>query len=197
MKKITLILSIIFLTISLAGCEVSIEDIDIVEDFANTDESLDIEEIRIDLENYDIVGWGSVTALSTEILTIEEMLTYAIQDEYSAKTEYEYIIVNFEVTKPFTNIIEAEKSHIEMLLPIFDTYAIAIPIDYSTDHIIEVSNITETFVAGVEAEIINIAMYNMFLEYDLPKDIEDVFIALRDASMKHLDAFERNLEKNQ
>ena len=38
-------------------------------------------------------------------------------------------------------------------------------------------------------------MYNLFLEQELPDDVRDVFIALRDASMKHLTAFENNLAK--
>ena len=40
-------------------------------------------------------------------------------------------------------------------------------------------------------------MYNVFLEYDLPEDIEAIFISLRDASMNHLNAFEKNLAKLQ
>ncbi|MFK5884031.1 MAG: DUF2202 domain-containing protein [Candidatus Izemoplasma sp.] len=193
MKKIAFVLSAFFLTYGLAACN----DEAIVESYTDEIEAENINNIELDLEDNSILGWGSVTALSSVVLTIEEMLTYAIQDEYSAKTEYEYIIANFEVTKPFTNIIEAEKSHIEMLLPLFNSYGLNIPTDYSKEYIIEVGSIVETFVAGVDAEIINIAMYNMFLEYDLPKDIEDVFIALRDASIKHLNAFERNLAKYQ
>jgi hypothetical protein len=154
-------------------------------------------DIQAELELLADLTWGASAALSSETLTIEQMLLYAIQDEYSAQAEYAYIIENFDVTKPFTNIIVAEGSHIEMLLPLFEIYEIDIPENTAIDHLIEIESVYEAFETGVYAEIINIAMYNVFLEYDLPEDIEAIFISLRDASMKHLNAFEKNLAKLQ
>ena len=38
-------------------------------------------------------------------------------------------------------------------------------------------------------------MYEEFLKQDIPQDIKDTFIALRDASKNHLNAFEKNSNK--
>ena len=119
------------------------------------------------------------------------------ESSYSIDVRINYIINDFEVTKPFTNIILAEGKHIEMLFPLFDTYELVVPENTAVDHLIEIESVYEAFETGVYAEIINIAMYNEFLEYELPEDIEAVFISLRDASMNHLNAFEKNLAKLQ
>lgn len=138
---------------------------------------------------------GSVSVLSTNNLTLESMLVYAIEDEYSAYAEYEYILANFDVTKPFSNIINAEASHIEMLLPLFDIHEVSVPYNDSKNHLLHVIDIVDTFRTGVIAEVLNIDMYNLFLEQELPDDVRDVFIVLIDASIKHLEAFEKNLAK--
>ena len=44
------------------------------------------------------------------------MLTYAIQDEYLALAEYELIIEKYGSMRPFSNIINSEKTHIDMFL---------------------------------------------------------------------------------
>jgi len=197
MKKIISIGLIMLLISGLSACN----DVDYPETINET--TVNSEDIIInDTDNNEILlledtTWGASAALSSEILSLEDMLIYAIQDEYSAKAEYEYIISNFDITKPFTNIIQAENTHIDLLLPFFDTYNLTIPEDTATEHLIEIESTYEAFETGVYAEIINIAMYNHFLEGDLPEDIKAVFISLRDASMNHLNAFEKNLEKLQ
>lgn len=195
MKKL-MILTISFITvIFLSSCETS-EYIDDVESITEEIVLLEINEDSSTSNYYDYdVLWGNEAALSSDSLSLEEMLIYAIEDEYSAYAEYRYILDNFDVTKPFSNIINAELSHIEMLLPLFETYKLTIPYDDSSNHLIVVVDLEDTFRTGVIAEVLNIDMYNLFLEYDLPKDVRDVFIGLRDASIKHLAAFEKNLEK--
>lgn len=197
MKKTILITLTLLFTITLSACS----DIELItEELANIIEEDNTETTIDEVEETELLityteGWGSVSALDSSELTIEQMLIYAIEDEFTAKSEYEYIIANFEVTNPFTNIIEAEKSHIEMILPFLEDYSIAVPFDDSSNHLIIPLSIEETFAAGVEAEILNISMYNMFLESELPDDIVELFTALRDASLKHLSAFEKNLAK--
>jgi len=141
-------------------------------------------------------GFGSAGAFESINPTIEEMLVYAIQDEYAARAEYEFLINDLGAGNPFVNIMKAEETHIAMLLPLFETYGYEVPEDTSSDHLIEVSSITEALEAGVLAEINNIAMYEMFLEQDLPSDITAAFTSLRDASMKHQDAFQRKLDRS-
>ena len=56
------------------------------------------------------------------------------------------------------------------------------------------SSLNEAFEAGVTAELENIAMYDRFLQEDIPHDVKNVFIALRDASKNHLSAFQNHLK---
>lgn len=50
--------------------------------------------------------------------------TYAIIDEYTAKATYEAIITTYSDIRPFTNIVNAEQTHSDLLLPLFETYQI-------------------------------------------------------------------------
>jgi rubrerythrin len=192
MKKIIIVATSLLLVFTLSGC-------DDLGSYADEEKLELLEEVIEDeLVNDSLLyteEWGSVSALSTDTLTLESMLVYAIEDEYSAYAEYEYILANFDVTKPFSNIINAEASHIEMLLPHFDTYELVVPYNDAQNHLLHVIDIEDTFRTGVLAEILNIDMYNLFLEQKLPDDVRDTFIALRDASIKHLAAFEKNLAK--
>jgi hypothetical protein len=193
MKTIIAIITL-GITSVLVGCEdtTSIEEYNpatVLEETETTPESL-----NIDYESDDV--YGSTGALSQTTYTIEEMLIYAIQDEFAARQEYEYILATFDVTTPFSNIIKSEETHIELLLPLFEAYGLTVPEDTSLDHIIDIDSLEETFSIGVLAEELNIAMYNQFLSQDdLPDDLVDAFTKLRDASLNHLAAFEKNAAK--
>jgi len=128
--------------------------------------------------------------------TIEAMLTMAIQDEYLARQEYESILDEYGSIRPFTNIIQAEVNHIELLEPLFTTYKITIPEDDAIDHVVLPETLKETYAIGVQAEVNNIAMYERFLEEGLPEDVQDVFVRLMNASYNHLEAFARQAEGN-
>ena len=194
-----MVLLFIALGITLSACDASTEQtltnpdttIDselIIESTDDTFEALENEDDDDDDDDY-----GSTGALQATDYTLEDMLLYAIQDEYAARAEYEYILNTFDVTKPFSNIIKSEETHISMLIPLFEAYGIELPEDTAADHLIPIESLEETFAIGVIAEINNIAMYNIFLESEeLPEDVYDVFVKLRDASENHLAAFEKN-----
>ena len=196
MKKI-LVLGIFTLTLIIAGCEqideeVIIDESDIVQETTiEEDDSDETTDLAYDESNY-----GSLGALSDDDLSIEAMLIYALEDEYAARAEYEYILNNFDVTTPFSNIIKSEENHISMLIPLFETYGIDVIEDESSSHLIVIDDLKETYETGIIAEEYNIAMYELFLSQDdLPLDIQDVFTKLRDASINHLNAFIKNAEK--
>jgi len=199
MKKILFISILVFSALTLVGCTALDDNTELVKN----DESIEItESVSESIELYDDSKednvFGSVGALSDDEFTIEEMLIYAIQDEFAAKAEYTYIINTFDVTKPFTNIIKSEDTHISLLLPLFENYSIDVPIDDSNEHLITISSIQEAFLTGVVAEEFNIAMYELFLsQTGLPDDIYDTFVKLRDASISHLGAFQKNLDTYQ
>lgn len=137
------------------------------------------------------VSIGSAKAATVKNYTLEEMLTYAIQDEFMAQAEYDAIIDKFGVQKPFSNIINAEGKHIDMLLPLLKAYDVTVPKNDAADRIKVPENLEKSYTAGIEAEKKNIAMYKSFLKEDLPDDVKVVMEKLLEGSKKHLVAFER------
>ena len=138
-------------------------------------------------------GYGSSGALDDETLTLADMLTYAMQDEYLARAEYAVIIGSFGSDRPFTNIMRAEETHIEALSPLFEAYGVASPADEGESHTAAVASLTEAYQAGVNAEVNNIAMYETFLDQNLPDNVRTVFESLMRASENHLRAFQNRL----
>ncbi len=142
-----------------------------------------------------IENYGAKGALNATLLTISEMLTYALQDEYLAQSRYDNILETFGYIPTFAQIKEAELRHINALLPLFERYQVPLPEDISKSFVSTPDNIKAAFAAGVQGEKENIAMYEKFLRYQIPNDVRLVFSRLHDASMNHLAAFEKGLER--
>ncbi len=140
-------------------------------------------------------GYGAAGSFENSDFSLEQMLIYAIQDEYLARAEYEYLINELDARTPFTNIVKAEETHIALLVPLFEKYDFEAIEDTSSEYLIPATSITEALETGVLAEVNNIAMYELFLKTDLPDDVRAVFIELRDGSVNHLAAFERKLSR--
>lgn len=140
-------------------------------------------------------GIGAKGALDDKELSKDEMLTYALQDEYLAKNEYLATIEKFGNVRPFSNIVKSEEQHIAMLLPLFLKYGVRTVNEEEMKEQVKVaSSLKETAKICVEAEVDNIAMYQKFLEEkDLPEDIRIAFQNLKAASENHLAAFKRQL----
>lgn len=153
------------------------------ESLAETDETLSL------------VGYGAKGALADEDLSIIDMLTYAVQDEYLAHGEYAAIVEKFGDVNPYNNIMSAEETHLAFLQEVYSTYDLEFPEDTSADHIVVPDTLLEAAETGVQAEIDNIAMYELFLSYDLPDNVIEVFTALRDGSESHLLAFQKQVDR--
>ncbi|HEX3021876.1 MAG TPA: DUF2202 domain-containing protein [Lachnospiraceae bacterium] len=139
-------------------------------------------------------GAGSVGSSADTEYTLEEMLTYAIEDEYLSQTEYEMIMDTYGIQKPFSNIIKAEANHISLLEPLFGKYGISIP-KKDWESLVTVPESLETaYSIGEEAEGKNIAMYESFLKEELPDEVRVVFENLMNASKNHLAAFQRQVD---
>lgn len=138
---------------------------------------------------------GAKAAKADTSLTLEDMLTYAIQDEYLARAKYRLVVEKFGPKRPFTNIIRAEINHINALTPLFGKYNFPIPPDNARSYLTEPASLRESFEAGVQGEIENIEMYNRFLTQNIPEDVRTVFTRLRNASQNHLKAFQRGLNR--
>ena len=139
--------------------------------------------------------FGAKGAQQSSDPTLEQMLTYAIQDEYLARAEYRFIINEYGTIRPFSNIIQAEEQHINMLVPLFTTYGFAVPEDNAAEHIVVPKNLKEALETCVQGEIDNIGMYETFLNRSLPDDVRDVFERLKKASGNHLRAFRNALSR--
>lgn len=143
----------------------------------------------------DVENYGATGALEDQNTTLEEMLTYAIQDEYTALAEYNLIMNTYGNIRPFSSIARAETTHISLLEPLFKTYGIEIPVNESSQIVELPESLTEAYKAGVDAEVLNIAMYESFLKEDLPSDVAAVFQSLKNASENHLRAFNNQLTR--
>ena len=140
-----------------------------------------------------VSGYGSAGAAADTNLSLADVLTYAIQDEYAARAEYEAILNSYGTVRPFSNILRAEETHINTLLPLFAEYGISAPADEGAARAALPDNLTSAYQTGVNAEVTNIAMYEQFLEQDLPADVRVVFESLMRASENHLRAFQNKL----
>ena len=139
--------------------------------------------------------YGAKGAGQSSEPTLEQMLIYAIQDEYLAHAEYEYIIGKYGSIRPFSNIIKAEKTHINMLKPLFTQYGFQLPEDTAKGYIVVPVDLKGALETCVQGEIDNIAMYGKFLSIQLPDDIRVTFERLKNASENHLRAFRNALSR--
>ena len=137
---------------------------------------------------------GAAGASVDNEYSLEEMLIYAIEDEYLAQAEYDVIMDTYGVQKPFSNIIKAEATHISLLEPLFEEYDVSVPEKDWESLVVVPETLDAAYAIGVDAEEKNIAMYESFLKENLPDDVREVFEALMNASEKHLVAFQRQVD---
>lgn len=122
----------------------------------------------------------------------------AFDDEYKAESLYKAILTKHGDVRPFSNIINAERHHSDMLIDLLKTYNQAVPPNPYENGIKSKlqapATLLEACQIGVVAEIENVALYDDTL---LPavanySDITEVMVRLRDASEdRHLPAFQR------
>lgn len=188
-QKTAVISAIIAPVFTLAGC---------VVDTDRSADSTDMPSVSSPSQNSDSTGvaLGAEAAKADDDLTLNDMLTYAMQDEHLARASYDIAINDLGAGKPFTNIVNSEEQHVSMLTPLFDEYKVE-PVD--GEEIAKYAPVPITIKGAletcVEAEIVNIAMYERFLEQELPADVREVFEHLKYASENHLRAFENNLSR--
>ncbi len=144
--------------------------------------------------------WGARAAQADTDRSVEEMLKYAIQDEYLARAEYLAIMRKHGEIRPFSNIVKSEESHIAWLKDAYASKGLRVPADDAATFVIVPASLEDAFRAGVAAEIDNIAMYDTFISSKLMQASENaalkaLFERLRDASKNHLAAFQNGLGK--
>lgn len=142
-------------------------------------------------------SYGAAAAKAAVNPTVEQMLVFAIQDEYLARAEYELIMSKAGNVRPFSNITKAEEQHIGWVTDVMRKYGYQVPADEGAAHAVLPKDLRAAYEAGVQAEVDNIAMYEAFLERELPADVRVLFERLRNASENHLQAFRTNLVRAQ
>lgn len=142
-------------------------------------------------------GNASQGAMVDNDLTLEEMLTYGIQDEHNARKVYINALAKFGAdTSPFNSIKESEDTHVMILEPLFAKYGFALPADESDTYAPKVEKLTEFLQGCIDGEVNNIAMYEKFMAVTPPveEDVAEVFKRLIKDSKSHKKSFEIVLE---
>lgn len=196
-KKIKIKYSMIILLISvlilIMGCSSS-DKTNTAKGTNEVDEVIADKQIAQDFR-LTLEGYGAKGAFSDKDMSIGDMLTYAAQDEYLARAEYAAVIEEFNVTRPYSNILKSEETHLEYLKSIHEIYKLEFPNDDSSAQLVIPTSLLAAAKTGVQAEIDNIAMYEQFLSYDLPEDIRNVFVTLMNGSKNHLTAYQKQVDK--
>ncbi len=124
-------------------------------------------------------------------------LLEALDDEYKAVATYEQVIADFGPIRPFVNIIEAERRHIEALRGLFNHYDLAIPANPWSGTTPKFESKADACAAGVDGEIENAAMYEQLIGATQRRDSIEVFENLQRASQEnHLPAFRRCTQRS-
>lgn len=127
----------------------------------------------------------------------QEALLMALDDEYKAKATYAQVIEDFGAVRPFINIKRSEERHIQALIPLLKKYGVSIPDNPYLGNIASYNSLKEACLAGIQAEIENVALYDRIESMVNQRDILNVFASLRWASQeRHLPAFERCANRN-
>jgi hypothetical protein len=119
-------------------------------------------------------------------------LNEALNDEYLAWATYDQVITDFGEARPFSNIREAEASHIKALCTLFARYGLPVPENPWPGKVARYASLYAACEAGVAAEIANGEMYERLLGATQRPDILTVLRNLQEASQqRHLVAFQR------
>lgn len=130
-----------------------------------------------------------------QMLTQEEAVVIALDDEFKAFETYKAIALKFQVEIPFGRIAEAESRHIEALMNAANRLRIPIPPNRWVG-ITPPQSLEESYQLGIKAEIENIALYDRLLPAVSDPEVRDIFYALQAASFNnHLPAFEAQLRR--
>ena len=137
---------------------------------------------------------GSKGVLADTKYSLEDMLVYAIEDEYMANAEYDAIMEKYGVQPPFSNIARSEENQIYQLEQLLKKYKVTLPNKDWSSLVMLPDSLEDCYKVGITTEENNIAMYEKFLKEDLPKDVKIVFENLAETSKRHLYAYENALE---
>lgn len=136
---------------------------------------------------------GADAVKSGETYTLEQMLTYALQDEYLAEAQYKAIAEKYGAVRPFSSIVVAESTHIAKLTALMTANGFTVPENNAAQQVTVPDTAEDALKLGAATEEKNIAMYDNFLQQSsLTSEAKTVFETLKKASEKHLASFSRS-----
>ncbi len=141
-------------------------------------------------------GYAYQTTISTDLTgsdydeaSLKAALDVVLLDEYKARAEYEAIVEKFGAVSPYVQLINAETNHINTLTRIYTAFGFAVAADNGDAFAVLPASLETSYQIGINAETANIALYEGYLNTDLPSSIQRVFENLQRASVNHLAAF--------
>lgn len=135
------------------------------------------------------------TSAELRMDAVLDAMNEAIQDERRSYATYSKVLETLGDMRPFSNIVRAESRHIAALTQLYQTRGIEPPeSQWTAANVPTYATRREACSAGVESELLNIAIYDRLLRLELPADVRFVFENLQSASREnHLPAFRRCL----
>lgn len=134
-----------------------------------------------------------VAPLSVEPAAVAVALDSALQDERHAEYIYLRVLADHGNVLPFFNVVVAEQRHSASLEAVMRNHGLPIPDNpWTLENVPRFETVAEACAAAATAEVLNVALYDRYLAWPLPADVQQVFLANRRASVQsHLPAFER------
>jgi hypothetical protein len=131
------------------------------------------------------------TSLSALSSAEQSALSQAILEEYGALNLYQSVITQFGNVYPFSQIVNAERQHVNALVRQAAKYGVTVPANPGLSSVPTFDTLTAACQAGVAAEIADAELYEVLNPLITQTDILRVFNNLQSASLNsHLPAFQ-------
>jgi len=128
---------------------------------------------------------------------LEEMLNYALLEEYATEAAAAKVIARFGGHYPFMELQELAAQRILLLKGLFESFGFALPVNNAADSLKTPSSLSAAYGAGLAAETRKIQMYQAFLAQDsLPDGVRAAFEELLLGSVGYRDIFGRLAAQN-
>ena len=186
------------LVLVIAACEGQIEDqAATTDDSVTTTTSREVDESAAEGAADDLLSACVICdvpdAYSGPLTDLEvQGLLLALNDEYHAWAVYDQVLADHGTVQPFANIRNAESNHYTKLSYLFEEYNLAMPDNPWIENVDAFETVEMACAGGVEAEEINVLLYDHLFSTTDRDDIIATYERLQWASLeRHLPAFAR------
>ena len=140
--------------------------------------------------------WGAESAIKDNNLTVDNMLKYAVQDEYLQRARCEYVENKYKEQKVLSVMMKDENIHVYRIVLLLSKYKVDIPSDKSNEYFFKFpKSLEDSYALLIKSESDSLAMYEKFLQQpDLPEEVKEIFTKQRDDSKRHLDILKENMQ---